>query len=103
MHNTVFCNYSHFPNVVLIKASYSIIFYFTDTEPTKPMSVFPARGCEEDSECELRCITRRPRFALVPVHEQPVPGSAEHAAQLGDGEGVDVLADCGDTHGQGEG
>lgn len=48
MHNTVICNYANFPNVVLIKASYSIIFYFTDTEPTKPMSVFPARGCKED-------------------------------------------------------
>lgn len=41
----------------------------------------------------LLTLPRRPRFALVPVHDQPVPGSAEHAAQLGDGEGVDVLAD----------
>lgn len=31
------------------------------------------------------------------VQDQAVPGGAEHATQLCDGEGVGVLADCGDT------
>lgn len=64
-------------------------------------TLFPA--AEGRMSCDERwSLTRRPWFALVPVHEQPVPWSAEHTAQLGDGEGVDVLADCGDTRAEGQ-
>ena len=35
-----------------------------------------------------------PRLALVSVHDEAVPRSQQHPAQLGDGEGVGVLAHC---------
>lgn len=46
---------------------------------------------------EIDSFTFSPWFVLVTVQDQAVPGCAEHAAQLCDGEGVGVLADCGDA------
>lgn len=42
-------------------------------------------------------ITSNLRFAFVSVHEQTIPGGAEHATHLRYGKGVGVLAHCGDT------
>lgn len=62
-------------------------------------SVSPAEGKRVRSwgwthRCNLkqqRGFTRIEPFPLVPVHDDPVPGSAQHAAQLSDGERIGEL------------
>lgn len=45
-------------------------------------------------------LTFSPRFALVAVHDEAVPGSAEHAAELRDGKRVGVTTHCRNTPAQ---
>lgn len=70
--------------------------------------LYPRRQQELTGECkhglkirgEKILFTRRPRFPLVSVHEEAVPGSAEHATELRDGKSIGVTAHCRNTPAQ---
>lgn len=75
----------------------TLIFTLIDTNPSHGSFSETCRNGSENA-VQMWVITFSPRLSLVAVQDQAVPGGAEHGTQLRDGEGVCVLAYCGDTH-----